>query len=270
MTKQNSLGFNIKLQLLDHHITGLKCSKQFSWYMLDEKASATKITYDYFKQNFTDFSTFCEVGFDDYVKAVNAVDIWLQDDKYFEFGKVLLTMISKSFEINDLMFDIQNRNYKFYLIEKSILFIDKKENNIKLDEEVYFLKKDYMKQDEKNDTFENTRATYITNMLTDDKDKLTVKYINYKGILTYNMGNISILANRFLTANADVDFFMDINRKGRVSLRSNDKLDVASLASLLSDGGGHKNAAGASFNDFRETSFYEDINSFVQNKLDAV
>lgn len=127
-----------------------------------------------------------------------------------------------------------------------------------------------MKLDDTNDTFENTRASYITKILSDNIDKLTIKYLNYKGILTYSMGNISILANRFLKANVDVDFFMDINRKGRISLRSSDRLDVSKLAFDISAGGGHKNAAGAVMNDFKENIFYTNINNFVQQKLDDI
>jgi oligoribonuclease NrnB/cAMP/cGMP phosphodiesterase (DHH superfamily) len=125
-----------------------------------------------------------------------------------------------------------------------------------------------MQVDGKNDTFENTRASYITKILSDDIDKLTIKYLNYKGILTYSMGNISILANSFLKVNTDVDFFMDINRKGRISLRSSDRLDVSKLAFDISGGGGHKNAAGAVMKDFKENIFYLNINNFVQQKLD--
>jgi len=270
ITKQNSRGYDIKLQLLDHHITGVKCSKQFSWYHLDDTKSASKITYEYLQKNFSNFLTLCETNFELYIKAVNAVDIWLEDDKYFEYGKVLLSMISKSFEINGQMFDTQNRDYKFYLLKNSIEFVAEPQANIKLDETLYFIKKQYMKLDDTNDTFENIRASYITKILSDDIDRLTIKYLNYRGILTYSMGNISILANSFLKANDSVDFFMDISKKGRISLRSNDKLDVSKLAFDISGGGGHKNAAGAMMSDFKENIFYININNFVQQKLDQI
>ncbi len=270
VAKQNSLGFNIKLQLLDHHISGLNCANRFSWYKLDDTKSASKITYEYLKTNFENFEKTCENGFDDYIKAVNAVDIWLEKDIYFEYGKVLLTMISKSFEINSLMFDTNSRNYRFYLIEKSIKLIHEKDANIKLDETLYFLKKDFMRIGNTNDTFENIRSQYISKILSDEKEKLMVKYLNYKGILTYSMGNISILANKFLKTNNDIDFFMDINKKGRISIRSNDKIDVSKLAFDINEGGGHKNAAGVSLNDFREDIFYTNINNFIQQKLDNI
>ena len=47
----NQNGYNIKLQLLDHHGTGKKSAEKFDRYYLDTSMSATKITYNYFKKS---------------------------------------------------------------------------------------------------------------------------------------------------------------------------------------------------------------------------
>ena len=50
------------------------------------------------------------------VDTINAVDIWLENEiENFEFGKVLMSMISKVREINNILFADLNRNFRFYL-----------------------------------------------------------------------------------------------------------------------------------------------------------
>ena len=97
----NDEGYNITLQLLDHHITGKKSAEKFSWYFLDDKRCATKIVYDYLLEKFN-------ASIKDYeflVNCVNAVDIWLEKEKdNFEFGKVLMSMLVKAREINSILF----------------------------------------------------------------------------------------------------------------------------------------------------------------------
>ena len=50
-------------------------------------------------------------------------------------------------------------------------------------------------------------------MLTQNRDKMSIKYENFLGILTYNIGNVSIIGNDFLKANPDYDFFYGYNFK---------------------------------------------------------
>ncbi|MBL6969972.1 MAG: phosphoesterase, partial [Campylobacterales bacterium] len=139
--------------------------------------------------------------------------------------------------------------------------------HILLDEQIYHIKKEYLQLDENNDTMDNLSSKYLVKMLDDQKEDLTVVYKDHKGLLTYTLGNISIPANRFLKENSDYDFFIDVGRRGRASMRADNKLDVALLASKIGKGGGHPNAAGTAFNDFKETINYNDIKIYIQNKL---
>jgi oligoribonuclease NrnB/cAMP/cGMP phosphodiesterase (DHH superfamily) len=265
----NKDGFNIKLQLLDHHGSGQNCANKYDWYYLDTTRSATKITYEYFQDNYNEFNNLCEKDFDLLIEAVNAVDIWLEDNKYFEFGKVCMTMVSKAYEINNVLFINNNRDYRLYLISNAIKYISLDNGNILLDENIYKLKKQYLK-DDKNDTMDNLSSKYLVKMIEEQKENLTIKYKQHKGLLTFTLGNISIPANRFLKENDDYDFFIDIGRRGRGSLRADNKLDVSKLASALGHGGGHPNASGVAFNDWKDTINYQDVKSFIQKKLDKL
>ena len=264
-------GFNIKLQLLDHHASGQKSADTYDWYFLDINRCATKIVYDYMIEAYNAFDDETRAWMSPLVDSINAVDIWLDEDtKNFEFGKVLLTLVSKAREINNTLFSDLNRDYRIFLLKKSIDYLNEKDGNIKLDNQVHFFKKEFLKLDDKDDTLDNLSAKYLVKSLADVKEKLTVTYKGHKGLLTFTLGSISIPANAFLRANNDYDFFIDVGRKGNASFRADGVVDVAKMAGKLANGGGHVNASGAKFDDFKETIHYEEVRKYVQGKLDKI
>ena len=114
------------------------------------------------------------------------------------------------------------------------------------------MKKEFLKLSKKDDTLDNLSADYLVKTLVDVKDDLTVICNGQKGLLTYCLGSISIPANAFLKANLDYDFFIDVNKKGNASFRADGKMDVSLMASKIAAGGGHVNASGGKFDDFKE------------------
>jgi uncharacterized protein len=264
-------GYKIKLQLLDHHISGKKSAETFSWYYLDDKRCATKIVYDYMFEEYEGFDSEVSSWLNPLVNAINAVDIWLEHEiKNFEFGKVLMSMITKVREINNILFANLNREFRFYLLKEAAKYIDEIDGHIKLDNDVHFMKKDFLKLNDKDDTLDNLSATYLVKTLENVKDDLTVTYKGHKGLLTYCLGSISIPANAFLRANPQYDFFIDINKKGNASFRADGKVDVALMATKLANGGGHVNASGCKFEDFKEVIDFAEVKTYVQNKLDKI
>ena len=264
-------GYNIKLQLLDHHISGAKSASEFSWYFLDNNRCATKIVYDYMFEEFEGFPCATSAWLKPLVDAINAVDIWLENEiKNFEFGKVLMSTVTKVKEINGILFPDLNRDFKIYLLKESAKFINLEDGHIKLDNEIHFIKKDFLKLSDKDDTLDNLSASYLVKTLADVKDDLTIIYKGQKGLLTYCLGSISIPANAFLKANSDFDFFIDINKKGNASFRADGKVDVSQMASKLANGGGHVNASGCKFEDFKETIDFQEVKNYIQNKLDNI
>jgi oligoribonuclease NrnB/cAMP/cGMP phosphodiesterase (DHH superfamily) len=266
--KLNENGKTIKLQLLDHHGSGIQSSEKFDWYFLDTTRSATKIVYDYFLENFKEFASLCSKNFTLLIEAIDDVDIWHEDDPYFEFGKVAMHAISQSSEINNLLFADESRAFKHYLLECSMEYITKKNGHILLDDDFHMLKKDYLNISDKNDTLDNHSAKYLVHLLESKQDNLVVYYKDKKGLLTYTLRNISIPANAFLKANPEFDFFLNLNKRGNAGFRAANNIDVSVLANKLAGGGGHPNASGAYFKDFKETIHYKDVKKFIQEKLD--
>ena len=85
-----------------------------------------------------------------------------------------------------------------------------------------------------------------------------------RGILTYGIGNISILANLFLTQNSEFDFFLDLGSGGTVSFRANGNCDVSAVAKKYFNGGGHKNAAGGKIEEFKGTFLYDEARAQLE------
>ena len=252
---------NIKLLLLDHHKTGADCANEFDWYHLDVSRCATKITYDWFLDKGFDIGSLS-----DYVDVVNAIDIWLKEKDEFELGKVFMRVVSGAREINRMLFAQKNSEYIFYLLSNVKRFIDTKDAPIRLDESIHTIKKSFFKKD-KDDTLENLVSDFIVDELSHKKDELSVYYKDFKGLLTYSIGNVSIIGNDFLVKNPEFDFFMDINGRGNMSFRANNKVDVSKISSEVFGGGGHANASGGRFDGFKDSFRYKDIKKQVQERF---
>ncbi len=262
--EKEALRIGAKLQLLDHHATGIHAAERFAWYYLDTKRCATLITYEWLQKH---YNFDCNNDFKSIVKAINAIDIWLSDDPLFEYGKVMLGMISGAKEIGRVLFPDEDRAFKLSMIERAKNLIDEENAPIKLDDALHSAKKSFFIQD-KNDTKDNLVAAYVTKLLTQHKARLTITYKGHKGILGYNIGNASIIGNASMLANPDYDFYMDVNFRGNFSLRSNNKLNVSAMAAHIGNGGGHVNASGGKIEGYKDSFVYEDVRRFIQEYID--
>jgi len=262
--EKEAVRIGAKLQLLDHHATGKTAAERFAWYKLDTTRCATLITYDWLQQHY-DFDKSNDLA--TIVKAINAIDIWVSDDTLFEYGKVMLGMISGAREVNRILFPAQDRAFKLSLIEAAKQRADDEDAPIQLDDDLHQIKKAFFRQAE-NNTKDNLVAYYVTDLLTTDRQRLTIDYKGYKGILGYNVGNASIIGNACMVENDDYDFYMDVNFRGHFSLRSNNKLDVSAMAAHIGNGGGHPNASGGKVDGYKDSFVYADVRKFVQDYID--
>ena len=266
--EKDAVKVGAKLLLLDHHGTGKNASEKFGWYYLDTTKCATLIIYGWLKEHFN-FDTSGE--FEPIVNAINAIDIWVEDSQYFDYGRVLLGMISGAREVNRVVFAKNDVRYKFSLIDsaKNILNnVPLNEAPIELDEKLHFVKKEFFKVEE-NDTKDNLVADYVTNILSENKEDMSIMYKGKKGILTANTGNTSLIGNSFLLKNDDFDFYMDVSSRGTFSLRSNNKVDVSKMASEIGNGGGHPNASGGKIENYKSYFDYSKLKDFVQEYLNT-
>lgn len=260
-------GYDVELKLLDHHISGAESAEKFHWYFLDTTRSACKITFDTLIANYSLLNKENETWLKDFSAMVNSVDIWLSDGENFEFGKVLMGAIAGAKDPNRLMFEEQNRNFKFELLEKARDYLYLPKAEVELDNALFILKKEIFGGNAKQETMDNIYANYLVKLLEGKKQECEITYRDKKGFLSYMLGSVSVVGNQFLCQNPEFDFFLDVNVRGNVSLRANGNCDVSALASECFGGGGHKNASGGKIEGFKESFFYLDIKEQIQNIL---
>ncbi len=257
----NESNKEVKLILLDHHGSGEESAQKYSWYNLDTKRSATKITYEYAKEN---FKLNEPVWMKKYVDVVDAVDLWkIEEHDNFEYGKVCMRLISETRELNRVMFADEDVHYKLSLLLEATKFLDAKDANILLDEKIHSLKKEFF-QTEKNDTLDNLATEYVVTLLGKMKETHTLYYKGYKGFLSYGVGNTSIVGNGFLVAYPEYDFIVDISYRGAMSLRANNNVSVSQIAKEWANGGGHPNAAGGRIIGFKEQYRYDKVKQQIE------
>jgi uncharacterized protein len=267
LTEQDN-GRKITLRLLDHHGSGAKSAECYDWYYLDTSRCATKIVFDFMIEHYPLPSKKILEWLQPLVSTINAIDIWLEDDPEFEFGKVLMRMINDTREINRYMFVDEHRDYKIWMLQQSKQYMFKPNREIRYDEAMHRLKKQYLRNGAENDTLDNLSANFVVKLLEAKKERCTIWYGSHRGMLVFAMGSASTLGNHFLKCYPEFDFFMDVSSSGRVSMRANGNIDVADMSRHLMGGGGHPNASGGKISNFKETFLYAEVKSLVEKLID--
>ncbi|MDR2904764.1 MAG: 3',5'-cyclic-nucleotide phosphodiesterase [Helicobacteraceae bacterium] len=252
-------GHEIELRLLDHHKSGEALAKEFEWYFLDIERSATKIVYEWCAARYKGAKTAQSAELAEFVACVNAYDLWkTEEEARFEFGKAMNRLILEARELSDLMFAEENNRYRLACLNEAFKYLEGY-RNVALDDDALAIKKNFLQGGGERDTIDNLAARFIVELLSKNSDRLTVYYSGEKGMLTYMIGNSSVLGNEFLRRHTDFSFFMNVDRYGNVSLRSNNKIDVSQMAEKLFGGGGHANAAGGKIQNFKEVFTYKQL-----------
>lgn len=269
VAQRNEEGISVTLLLLDHHGSGQESADIYEWYRLDVTRCATKIVYDHAVEHW-DISPELQSWLSPFVDIVNAVDIWLMhEEDNFEYGKVCLRLVSESRELNRYLFDKEDRAYKFALLKEAAKMANVDDAAIVLDEKIHSMKKNFFRVDV-NNTLDGLATSYIVKLVELYKEMFTIYFRGHKGILTFSLGNTSIIGNGILRANDDVDFVIDVGGRGTLSLRADDKIDVSVLAKELAGGGGHPNASGGRLKNFRDKYIYADVKEYILDTLNNI
>jgi len=264
VARMRFLNYKIDLQLLDHHQTGAPQAKEYNWYHLDTTKCATLLTFEYFKTKHPNVTIPALMM--QYVAAVNAFDLWNEQDEWFEFGKVLNRYLVEAKEVNKMLFKDDNAAYRLAILQSTFPYLEGN-RYIELDDDLIRHKKIAL-GGERRDTLDNLTSDYITALLTKRKEDMVIYYGDHKGVLTTQIGNTSVLGNSFLKANPEFHFFMDVAPTGNVSLRADNQMDVSEMAVKLFGGGGHANASGGRMGNLRDIYAYNVLRGTVQSFID--
>jgi len=262
----NEKGHQVTIILRDHHGSGQESADKYEWYFLDTGKCATKLVYEYAQEH---FELDEPAWMAKYVDVVNAVDLWHTDQvEAFEYGKVCMRLVTETRELNRVIFGDEDRKYKVALLHRAAQMVDQERANIVLDEKIHSLKKEFFREDE-DDTLDNLATRYIVKLLGKKMQNMTIYYKGYKGFLSYGVGNTSIIGNGFLVTYPEYDFIVDVSTRGTMSLRANNKVNVAQISKEWAGGGGHPNAAGGRIQGFKEQFRYDKVKEQIENLIHA-
>lgn len=259
----NLNGYSVSFELLDHHKSGAECAAKYEWYVLDTTRCATKIVYDTLSARY-EVLDLTKSWLSPMVDMINSVDLWCENSYAFEFGKVAMRIIAECREFSRFMFDDDDRGYKLHLLKESSKILGLNNNYIELDNSILGIKKRYLGGELNSDSIDNLISNFQNKLLSKRAESSLVYCDGYRGFLSYGLGSISVVANLFLKTNCDFDFFIDVNTRGNVSLRANNKCDVSAIASKYFEGGGHFNASGGKIEGFKESFLYDDIKVMIE------
>jgi hypothetical protein len=179
-----------------------------------------------------------------------------------------MRLVTETRELNRVIFGDEDRRYKVALLHKAAQMVDHERANIILDEKIHTLKKEFFREDE-DDTLDNLATRYIVKLLGSKMKSMTIYYKGYKGFLSYGVGNTSIIGNGFLVTYPEYDFIVDVSTRGTMSLRANNKVNVAQISKEWAGGGGHPNAAGGRIQGFKEQFRYDKVKTQIENLIHA-
>jgi len=224
------------LLVIDHHETGQSVSEKYEWYHYDNTKSATLLSFEYLLK---DKIVACE-----FIKYVNAYDLWLESDFDFLEGVSLNSMFKEKAQHYIKQIPDLRREFIFYFIENysAELFI----NRSIFDSESlsYQIEYNFLKNGEDlplDILISKKHYKYIM----ENKLYIDKQIGEYNIRIFYNMNNIfQNILNMTLEDNKDISFVCHLSNQGSVSFRStDDRVSVEDIAKRYFYGGGHRNAA---------------------------
>lgn len=195
-----------KLLLLDHHQSAYDNLHDlgYDWIHIDQSKSGALLVYEYFNQTHPMYL----YGYKDLATYISDYDLW--EHKYPE-SKMLQFLWSRDSDYFTQRF-LKNPEVKFSPQEMDII----------------------------NESLQNLEDSYKEAMSTlsihQDRENLTFGFIQSIGLLS------SLVADRIMKENPNLDYLVIMNKKGSLSLRSL-HYEVRKIAEALG-GGGHVLAAG--------------------------
>lgn len=208
-----------KLQVFDHHISGIHLNKYSFITVIDKqnnrKESGSSIYYNYLKSISND-KILNQPSTQELVEQVRLIDTW----DFKKEGKEEAKNI-------DLIFSIYGREE---YIKKYLKYLKTHE------------KFNYSNFDKKLIKLENEKINRYLEQK--EKEMAKIKLEGHLVGLVYAERYRSELGNYLISKYDDLDYIALINISKGISYRGNDKVDLSIIAKQR-NGGGHKNAAGS-------------------------
>lgn len=255
-----------EIQVWDHHASGSKESERYDWYYLDTTKSATAITLEKLEEmNFKFSSEEFEL-----VYLVNIYDTWQENNSLMSLAKSL----NQTFHDNKGIFPEElvneERDFLFFMIKRMSKNLMEK-NILGAESLIYSLKQEYFgKEHTYNTPMHILQIEFMYEKLIEKNEFLRFELNGLVGEAYFGLSKIfQEFSSIRLKKNLEVDFLVNINNKGYLSLRTQKEIDLSVIAQKYFFGGGHCKASGGSLlngpNNFKKAGAFEQFLKQIQH-----
>lgn len=257
-----------EVMLLDHHATGEDAAEKHDWYYLDTSRCASRLAFEavapYLDEKaqalYAARAEFIDVG-----------DRWLKDDPRFHRSIFLIGLMMEDDQLAPPL-DSLKREYRFHLMDA---FFEKMEQGASLEElerAVYDFRKNFLSGRIADEALSDSEKP-----LKDKFHKLCAEVIppdqipmlridGYRAGIFFNWPHDVFrgVVMELMENQGKMDMAIRVGGNGRMSLRSNNGVDVGIISGRYFEGGGHPGAAGGVLKDNRLKDVNQALRSISQ------
>lgn len=270
----------IKVQVLDHHVTGELVAAKYDWYHLDTTKCGTKLTFEYFQKDLAEKYDGLDYGiFARFIETVNVYDMWQEDNPIIKKGKTLDSLLSRIKRIFPEVLEDIGREFILDMLITTGECLGHDGNVVAAEQYLYNKERTWFEEKMKDsidiqalkeDCLHIVRVNFMFYYIMQKKLYKTIEYNGLVGEVHYGLSSIFQEFSSIRNNSGEVDFVININPKGFLSLRSKGtKADVGTMSKKHLNGGGHFNAAGGSLlaEESKERYNFDQLFEILKDKL---
>ncbi len=259
-----------ELLLLDHHATGEQAAARHPWYHLDTSRCASRLMFEaiapYLEEEactrYAARAEFIDVG-----------DRWLKDDPRFHRAIFLIGLVMEDDQLAPPLEGLK-RDYRFHLMESFFQRMEAGASLEELERAVYDDRKSFLRGRVPEEVYADPETP-----LKDKYHKLSALALpegaipmlsidGYRAGIFFNWPHDVFrgVVMELMERQGKMDLAVRVGGNGRLSLRSNNGVDVGFIAGRYFEGGGHPCAAGGVLRDNR----LKDVNQALRAISQAI
>lgn len=244
-----------EIMLLDHHATGEDAAEKHAWYHLDTSRCASRLAFEAVAPYLDDAARALYAARADFI---DVGDRWLKEDARFHRSIFLIGLMMEDDQLAPPLDELK-REYRFHLMDTFFRRMEEGASLEALERAVYDFRKDFLKGRVEEGVYNDHETP-----LKDKFHKLSARMLpegsvpmllidGYRAGIFFNWPHDVFrgVVMELMENQGKMDMAIRVGGNGRMSLRSNDGVDVGIIAGRYFEGGGHPGAAGGVLKDSR-------------------
>ncbi|MEW6444436.1 MAG: DHHA1 domain-containing protein [Pseudomonadota bacterium] len=256
------------VMLLDHHATGEEAAAKFAWYHLDTERCASRLAFEAVAPYLDDTA---RTLYGARAEFIDVGDRWLKDDPRFHRSIFLIGLIMEDDQLAPPLSDLK-RDFRFHIMDSFFQRMEQGASLEELERGVYDYRKEFLRGRIADTAVDDSEAP-----LKDKFHKLCAEVIppseipmlridGYRAGIFFNWPHDVFrgVVMELMENQGKMDMAIRVGGNGRMSLRSNNGVDVGVISGRYFEGGGHPGAAGGVLKDTRLKDVQQAIRSISQ------